>query len=108
MSQSIILQRKAGLFSRSMALFSYMGVLCLIPMMTSRDDTYVRFHARQGAILWMWEVLAVYTLLMPGFGKLFFKFSSMACLILSIIGILSVLVGRAWKFPLIGEWAEKL
>ncbi len=108
MNQSIILQRKAGLFSRIMAVFSYMGVLCIIPMMTSRDDTYVRFHARQGAILWMWEVLAVYSLFLPGIGKLFFRFSSMTCLILSIIGVISVLVGRAWKIPLIGEWAEKL
>ncbi|MEO5332664.1 MAG: hypothetical protein H7839_11630 [Magnetococcus sp. YQC-5] len=108
MSQSITLQRKAGFFSRTMALFSYMGVLCLIPMMSSRDDTYMRFHARQGAVLWMWEVLALYTLFLPSIGKLFFKFSSMACLILSIIGIISVLAGRAWKFPLVGNWAEKL
>lgn len=108
MSQSIILQRKAGLFSRTMAIISYIGVLCLIPMVSNREDTYVRFHARQGAILWMWEVLAVYSLLLPGFGKMFFKFSTMTCLILSIIGIISVLVGRAWKIPLIGDWAEKL
>ena len=108
MNQSIILQRKAGLFSRTMAIFSYMGVLCLIPMMSNREDTYVRFHARQGAILWMWEVLAIYTLLVPAVGQFFFRFSSLACLVLSVIGVLSVLLGRAWKFPIIGDWATRL
>ncbi|MEO5332455.1 MAG: hypothetical protein H7839_10560 [Magnetococcus sp. YQC-5] len=106
--QEELLQRDASVSSRIMALLSYLGVLSLVPLIVNRNDPYVRFHARQGVILWMWEVIAIYTLLMPGLGKLFFRFSSITCLALSLVGVLSVILGRAWKMPVIGKWAENL
>lgn len=94
--------------SKLIAAMSYLGILCMVPLFMHRDDSYIRFHARQGAILWVWEVLAIYTLLLPAFGKFFFRFSSFFCVIFSLIGLVAVLLGRAWKFPWIGDWAEKL
>lgn len=106
--QEALLQRSRLLSSKILAAMSYFGVLCLVPLVLNRDDPYVRFHARQGVVLWMWEVLAIYTLLLPGVGKLFFRFSSVTCLLLSVVGVVAVLLGRAWKFPVVGNWAEKL
>ncbi len=106
--QNALLQRDTSISAQVLAVLSYFGVLCLVPLVVNRDDPYVRFHARQGIVLWMWEVLAIYTLMIPGLGKLFFQFSSAACLVLSVVGVVSVLLGRAWKFPLVGDWAEKL
>ena len=103
-----MLQRKEGLSSQVLAAMSYFGVLSLVPLVINRDDSYVQFHARQGVVLWMWEVLAIYTLLVPAVGQLFFRLSVMLCLILSVVGVLSVLLGRAWKFPIIGDWAARL
>ena len=103
-----ILSRRSGYSSRLLAILSYMGVLCLVPLATSKKDPYVAFHARQGVVIWMWEVLAVYTLMLPGVGKIFFNFTSIACLILSTIGMLAVLLGRAWRLPLVGSLAGKL
>lgn len=108
MNDSEVLQKGSTLSSRIMALISYLGVLSLVPLVVNRKDPYVQFHARQGVLIWMWEVLAIYTLLLPAVGKFFFKFSSLACLVLSVLGVVSVLLGRAWKFPMIGAWAEKL
>ncbi len=108
MRDATVLQREIGLSSRIMAAMSYLGVLSLVPLVMSRDDPYVQFHARQGVVLWMWEVLAIYTLLVPAVGQLFFRVSSMTCLLLSVIGVASVLLGRAWKFPLLGDWATRL
>ena len=108
MNEATMLQRDTALSSRILAVMSYLGVLSLVPLVMNRNDPYVQFHARQGVILWMWEVLAIYTLLMPVVGKLFFKFSSVACVILSVIGVLAVVLGRAWKFPIIGDWAARL
>lgn len=105
---STMISRGTTLSSRMLAIMSYLGVLSLVPLVMNRDDPYVQFHARQGTVLWMWEVLAIYTLLVPGIGKFFFRFSSMACLVLSLLGILAVVLGRAWKFPIIGDWAAKL
>lgn len=103
-----VLQREVGVSSRTLAAMSYLGVLCLVPLVMNRNDSYVQFHARQGVMLWMWEVLAIYTLLIPAVGHIFFRISSIACLVLSVIGVLSVLLGRAWKFPIIGDWAAHL
>ncbi len=108
MSETTVLSRDTTVSSRVMAIMSYLGVLSLVPLVVNKKDPYVYFHARQGVILWMWEVLAIYTLLLPTVGKMFFKFSSVACLVLSVVGIISVLLGRAWKFPLVGDWAAKL
>lgn len=108
MRDTTVLQREVGISSRTLAVMSYLGVLSLVPLVMNRNDSYVQFHARQGVVLWMWEVLAIYTLLVPAVGQFFFRFSSLACLVLSVIGVLSVLLGRAWKFPIIGDWATRL
>ncbi|MEO5348685.1 MAG: hypothetical protein H7836_03445 [Magnetococcus sp. YQC-3] len=108
MRETVTLQREMGATARVLATMSYLGVLSLVPLVMNRNDSYVQFHARQGVVLWMWEVLAIYTLLMPGLGQLFFRLSSITCLLLSVVGIVSVLLGRAWKFPIIGDWAARL
>lgn len=108
MSEPLLLQREMGVSTRVLSAMSYLGVLCLVPLVMNRSDTYVQFHARQGVVLWMWEVLAIYTLLIPAVGNIFFRVSSIACLVLSVIGVVSVLLGRAWKFPVIGDWAARL
>ncbi|MBF0462486.1 MAG: hypothetical protein HQL87_13960 [Magnetococcales bacterium] len=108
MREAVLLQREMNLSVRVMAAMSYLGVLCLVPLVVNRDDSYVQFHARQGVVLWMWEVLAIYTLLIPSVGPFFFRASSVICLVLSVVGLVSVLAGRAWKFPLLGGWAARL
>ena len=108
MSGTTLLQRDASVSSRVLAVMSYLGVLSLVPLVMNRNDPYVQFHARQGVVLWMWEVLAIYTWLIPAVGSFFFHFSSILCSVFSVIGILSVLLGRAWKFPLLGGWAARL
>ncbi|MBF0587882.1 MAG: hypothetical protein HQL53_02015 [Magnetococcales bacterium] len=100
--------RRVGTGSQIMAGLSYLGILSLVPLVVSRDDTYVQFHARQGVFLWIWEVLAIYSLVIPGAGKIFFSTSSFLCFFLSVVGLLSVLLGRAWRLPLIGGWAQRL
>ena len=94
--------------SRFLAMLSYLGILCLVPMLVNKTDDYVNFHARQGLFLWMWGVLAIFGLYVPVVGRLFFSVSALLIVLFSLIGILSVLLTRAWKFPFIGIWAEKL
>ncbi len=107
MSQVQMVEVQSGLSSKIVACMSYLGILALIPLVLNRDDDYVRFHARQGIVIWMWEVLAVYALVLPG-GRLFFSVSSFLCFALSVVGVVSVLLGRAWKFPVVGKWAESI
>ena len=103
-----MVRREAGVGSQIMAAMSYLGILALVPLIVNRRDPYVAFHARQGLVLWIWEVLAVFSLSLPGIGKILFQTSSLLCFLLSVVGLVSVLLGRAWKFPVVGQWAQKL
>ena len=102
------IQREGGISTQVMAAMSYLGILALVPLIVNGRDPYVGFHARQGLILWIWEVLAVFSLALPVVGKIFFQTSSLLCFILSVAGLVSVLLGRAWKFPVVGDLAQKL
>jgi uncharacterized membrane protein len=102
------LESDGGARARTLAFISYLGILCLVPLIINRDDEYVAFHARQGLVLWMWGVLAIFGLSLPVVGQFFFSVSAMAIMIFSIIGMVSVALSKAWKFPFIGEWAEAI
>ncbi len=94
--------------SRIMAALSYLGILCFVPLLRAQDDEFVQFHARQGLVLWMWGILAIFSLSMPGIGKWFFSFSGMSIMAFSAIGLVSVVLQRAWRLPVIHMLAERL
>ena len=100
------LHRTQGNRTRLYAIMSYLGILCFVPMLMNRDDEYVYFHAKQGLVIWMWSVLAMFALYVPGIGKFLFSFSAMGVVLYSVIGIVSVVLNRAWKLPLIHSIAR--
>ncbi len=94
-------RRTKGTRSRLLAVLSYLGILCFVPLLTNRDDEYVYFHARQGLVIWMWGVLAIFALYLPGIGKWLFSVSALGVVIYSIVGLVSVALNRAWKLPFV-------
>lgn len=105
---TITLRSRGGARSRLMALMSYLGILCFVPLLSSTDDEFVCFHARQGLVIWMWGVIAVFALHVPGIGKWFFSFSAFAVVIFSVIGVIAVSLNRAWKLPFIHSLASRI
>jgi fumarate reductase subunit D len=103
-----VLRSSLGVRTTVMAALSYLGVLCFVPLLAAKDDEFVYFHAKQGLVIWMWSVLALFALHIPGIGKWLFGFSSMGVVVFSVLGLLSVLFQRAWKLPLIGEVADRI
>nr|CAX83782.1 Magnetosome protein MamF [uncultured bacterium] len=99
---------QGGIRSQLMAALSYLGILCFVPLLMNRNDEYVAFHARQGLIIWMWGVLAIFALYLPGIGKWAFSISMLAVAVFSIIGLVSVLLNRAWKLPFISSFAAAI
>ena len=93
--------------TRVMASMSYLGILCFVPLLFGRDDDFISFHARQGLVLWAWGVLAIFSLAIPGLGW-FFTVSSSLITVVSLIGFVTALFLQAWKFPLIGDLADRL
>ena len=56
----------------------------------------------------MWAVVSMFILEVPVIGKWFFGFSSMAIVLLSVAGLVSVAFRRAWKLPLIGYFSDRI
>lgn len=94
--------------TRFFAALSYLGMLCLVPLIFHGDNRYVYFHARQGLILWIWGLLGIFSLHIPVIGAFFFSFSVFAISIISLVGLFSAALGKVWRFPVIGQLAESL
>jgi uncharacterized membrane protein len=92
---------QGGMRSRLMAVMSYLGILCFVPLLRNKDDEFVYFHARQGLVIWMWGMLGIFSLYLPGVGKWMFSLSAMVVVAFSVVGAVSAILNRAWKLPLI-------
>ncbi|MFC1479846.1 DUF4870 domain-containing protein [Candidatus Omnitrophota bacterium] len=90
------------------AILSYLWVLCLIPILMKKEDEFVRFHARQGLMLFIVEVGIGIIGIIPMLGQVIYLLGMLICGLLSLIGIVQVLMGNKWKMPVVGEWAEKI
>jgi len=94
--------------SNAMAIISYIGFLCLIPILTKEKDEFISFHARQGFILFIGETA---TWIIFGYIPVFWLFANILgalWLALSVIGIINVVNKEKKELPLIGKLAEKI
>jgi uncharacterized membrane protein len=89
-----------------MAVLAYIGILIIIPYLTSKEDPFVKFHIKQGLVLVVIELI-IYVLgmmmwvLMPILGVI-----NIAVVILSIIGIINVVQGNEKELPLVGPFSK--
>lgn len=90
------------------AILSYLWILCLIPVLMKKEDEFVRFHARQGLMLFIVEVGIGIIGIIPALGPVVYLLGMLVCGLLSLAGIVQVLMGNKWKMPVIGDWAEKI
>jgi len=94
--------------NKLMGILSYIGVLCLIPLLTKKDDEFVFFHAKQGLVLFIAEVLTAFVAAIPLLGWIIAPIASLVWIVLSIIGIINVLGDKTKELPLLGKYADKI
>lgn len=90
------------------AILAYLWVLCLIPILMKKEDEFVKFHAKQGLMLFIVEVGLGIVGIIPLLGSIVALLGTLVCGIISLIGIVQVLMGNKWKIPVIGDWAENI
>ncbi|MFA6253290.1 MAG: hypothetical protein WCV69_03640 [Patescibacteria group bacterium] len=83
------------------AAMSYVGILCLFPLMFKRHSPYAHFHAKQGLLLFLLEIVcaAFFPLLWPVF---------ILAIYFAVRGISQTLHGKYWRLPILGRFVEKL
>lgn len=90
--------------NKYVALFSYIYILFLVPLLAKRDSKFCQFHAKQGLVLFVVDIVASLLVWIPVIGQLL----ALALAIVSVIGIIKVLNGEYWKIPFIYDWSEKI
>jgi fumarate reductase subunit D len=90
------------------AILSYLWILCLVPVLMKKENKFVRFHARQGLMLFIVEVGVGIVSIIPFLGGIIYIIGMIVCGLLSLAGIVNVLMGKEWKMPIISEWAEMI
>ena len=89
-----------------MGIWFYIGPLVIVPLLTAKDDPFVKYHIKQGLVLlvieaavwvlswFMWQLWPLYELV------------NLGTFILSIVGIINVSQGQEKELPLVGEYAK--
>lgn len=95
-----------------MGILSYIGILCLIPYLTEKENEFVKYHAKQGLNLFLIEIICSTGLsiiggmlwLLIGLIALVSSCVGLLALALSIMGIVNVCNGEAKELPIINKF----
>ena len=88
------------------AVLAYLSILCIIPLILKKENSFVYKHGKQGLVLFVSEV-AVFILHIL-LGAWFLKLGMFILGVLSFIGIVAVLEGRYVELPFFSKIAEKI
>lgn len=95
-----------------MAAIGYVFILCFIPLLMAKDSAFAQYHAKQGLVLFIVEIVIMIIsnilVFIPVLGWFVMMVLNLAVVILSIIGILKALEGEMWEMPVLGQYAKKL
>jgi len=89
------------------AVISYISFLCIVSLVLKKDNRFSLYHAKQGLVLFVFEVLCFVFSVIPVFWLIravIFLFFFM----LSLLGILQSLQGRCGRIPVLSEIAQKI
>ena len=93
--------------NKIMAVLAYIGILFLVPLLAAKDSKFARFHANQGLVLFLADILVGIAsgilLWIPVIGWLISVLLSIALLVFMILGIVNAAQGKAKELPLIGS-----
>lgn len=90
------------------AILAYLWILCLIPLLLKKENKFALFHAKQGLVLFIGELVVGFLGLVPFLGWVVLYLGTILFGVLSLVGIIQVLMGNYWKMPVVGDVAEKI
>jgi len=91
---------------RLAAVMSYIPFLCFIPLLNMKHNEEARFHARQGVMLFLVELIA-FLFLFDRISQFVFTAVLIVAVAFSIAGIYFALQGKNYRLPIVGDLAEK-
>ena len=90
------------------AAISYVFLFWLVAFILKKDNEFTHYHARQGMVIFILEMLCFFLLGIPLLGILFYKISWIILVVFSLYGVYSSLTGKLCRIPLVTNIASKL
>lgn len=90
---------------RFFAAISYISFLCIVSLVLKKDNKFCLYHAKQGLVLFAFEVAAFILSIIPILGWLIGVFGYALFLIASIWGVIQVTLGVYCRIPVISKIA---
>ncbi|MBT7553294.1 hypothetical protein HN670_02395 [bacterium] len=89
--------------NKTIAALSYVWILCLVPLLLKRKSKFAQFHAKQGLLLFVIEIVGWLVFWIPLVGWLLL----IIVIGLALLGIKNALDGKFWVMPFIGKYVNK-
>ncbi|MBU0598210.1 DUF4870 domain-containing protein [Patescibacteria group bacterium] len=86
--------------SNLMGALAYVWILSVVMLVIKKDDEFVKFHAKQGLILFIVSWIGI----VPVIGWII----DVVVVLFIIIGFIKALSGEKYKIPLVGDLASKI
>lgn len=102
MEQSDIDQNKV------IAGIGYIGILFLVPLLAKKDSPFAQYHARQGLVLFIFEIIVSVITAIPVLGWILGPIGYVIGVILFIMGLVNAFGGKAVPLPIIGKYGENI
>ncbi len=102
-----VLDFTKGNNSTVMGVLAYIGPLVLIPFLVEKKDEFVKFHTKQGLVLFGIEIVIMVVSRMM-FLWMLSPLLNLAALVLSVIGIINVVQKQKKELPLVGSLANSI
>ncbi len=91
-----------------MGVLAYLGVLIVVPYLMAKDDSFVHFHIKQGAVICIIWLIGYVAMMFVWLLTPFIAILNLGLFVLAIVGIVNVVKGKEEALPLVGGFAKDI
>lgn len=92
--------------NKLMAALSYIGILCLIPLLAKKDSPFAQEHGKQGFVLFLFAIALWVVGMIPFLGWIIWFAGWIFTVVVSFMGIFKALKGEFWEIPVLGQYRK--
>lgn len=90
--------------NKAISILNYFGPFLLIPLLVKTNSPFVRYHANQGLLLLILDLVIGLVAVIPFIGWIVGLVGGIAVFVMMIIGIVNCVNGKAKQLPIIGKY----
>jgi len=90
------------------AIISYISFFCIVSLIFKRDNKFALFHAKQGLVIFVFQVSCILLSVMPLIGAVLKLFGISISFMVSIWGIWNSFSGKYFRIPFVSDIADKV